>query len=481
MWAIFLVPFLSFNYKTDVNTIYGMGVLMKRIVIVGAGEVGYHIARRLATENKEVIVIDRNPEALKRCENLLDVQPILGSGNDPQILMEAGLREADLFLAVTDSDETNIISSFFAGVLAPGVVKLARIRSDMYHGISREILSRELKIDMIIHPEEEAVKTVVRLLSVPDAEDVSEFAGGKIKLLGIRIDPSSPFIGRRIADIRAESGGLPFIIGVIFRNEQTLVPTGSDKIRENDLIYIACEQSILRKVLAFFRCVPREVRNIMIIGGGRFGLKLAQTLEAKNYGVKIIEKDLQRCEELSGNLQRAVVIRGDGTDRELLFEENIHHMDVVISVTGDDGTNILCSLLAKKAGAARTITRVNRFAYIPMMSAVGLGNIVSSRLAAINTILQFVRRGRVVSAIALKGEDVEVLEVVAEAESGITGKPLKNIRFPRGVLILCLFREDRAHIPTGDTVIEPGDRVVILTTRKSISAVERELMVRVRR
>ncbi|SFM63326.1 Trk system potassium transporter TrkA [Thermodesulforhabdus norvegica] len=454
---------------------------MNRIIIVGAGEVGYHIAKRLATENKEVVIIDRNPEALSRCENLLDVQPVLGSGNDPNVLMEAGIREADLFLAVTDSDETNIISSFFAGVLSPGVVKLARIRSDMYYGISRDILSRELKIDMIINPEEEAVKTVVRLLSVPDVEDVSEFAGGRVKLLGIRIDGCSPCIGRTVADIRAESGGLPFIIGVVFRDEHTLVPTGSDKIRENDLLYVACEQSVLRKVLAFFRCTPREVKNIMIIGGGHFGLKLAQTLEARNYSVKIVEKNAQRCDHLSSLLQRAVVIKGDGTDRDLLLEENIHHMDMVISATGDDGTNILCSLLAGKAGAARTITRVNRFAYIPMMSAVGLRNIVSSRLAAINTILQFVRRGRVVSAIALKGEDVEVLEVVAEPESGITGKPLKNIKFPRGVLILCLIRKDGAHIPTGDTVIEPGDRVVILSTRQSISAVERELMVKMRR
>jgi len=454
---------------------------MKRVVIVGAGEVGYYIARRLAAENKEVIVIDRNPDVLNRCENLLDVQPILGSGNAPQILLESGVKEADLFLAVTNSDETNIISSFFAGVLAPEVVKLARIRSEMYHGISREILSRELKIDMIINPEEEAVKTVTRLLSVPDAEDVGEFAGGRIKLLGLRIDQCSPFVGRTIADIRAASGGLPFIIGVIFRDECTIIPTGGDIIRENDLIYVACERGILREVLGFFRCAPRDAKNIMIIGGGRFGLKLAHTLESKNYGVKIVEKDLRRCEELSAVLNRAVVINGDGTDWDLLLEENIHHMDVVISATGDDGTNILCSLLAKKTGEARTITRVNRFAYIPMMSAVGLGNIVSSRLAAINTILQFVRRGRVVSAIALKGENVEVLEVVAEAKSGIIGKPLKDIKFPRGVLILCVFREDQTHIPTGDTVIEPGDRVVILTTRQGISAVERELMVKMKR
>lgn len=449
-----------------------------RIIIVGAGEVGFHIAQRLAFENKEVVVIDKRAEALKRFSDLLDVQIIKGSGSSPSVLEESGIRGADTFLAVTDSDETNLVACLFANAIEPGIVKLARIRDEDYTRHWPELVQRSLNIHTVINPEVEVVKTIEKSLSVPDAEHVSDFAEGKIKLIGLRVGTTSPVVGERLQDLRQKTGELRFIIAAIFRNERLIVPIGKDRIKSGDLVYFVCGTDELNKVLKIFGSRAEPIRHILIVGGGNIGLRLALELEAKQYHIRLIEKERDRCEYLAERLHQTIVLHGDGTDQELLEEENIREIDVAISLTGNEEANVLSSLLARSLGAKRTMTRINKFHYIPIIGAIGLGQIVSPRLSAINSIVLHVRQGKVLSAVSLKGEEAEVLEAVALETSGIVEKPLKDLHFPRGAIVLAILREEKSIIPNGESIVHPGDRVIVLSTRKNIARVEQELMVK---
>jgi len=449
-----------------------------RIIIVGAGEVGFHIAKRLAFENKEVVVIDKRTEALKRFADLLDVQIIQGSGSSPSVLEESGIRGADTFLAVTDSDETNLVACLFANAIEPGIVKFARIRDEDYTKHWPGMVQKSLNIHTVINPEVEVVKTIEKSLAVPDAEHVSDFAEGKIKLIGLRIEASSPVVGERLQDLRQKTGELRFIIAAIFRNERLTVPIGKDRIKAGDLVYFVCGAEELNKVLKIFGIRAEPIRRILIVGGGNIGLRLALELETKQYHIRLIEKDRERCEYLAERLSHTVVLHGDGTDQELLEEENIREIDVAISLTGNEEANVLSSLLARGLGAKRTMTRINKFHYIPIIAAIGLGQIVSPRLSAINSIVLHVRKGKVLSTVSLKGEEAEVLEAVALETSGIVERPLKDLHFPRGAIVLAILREQKSIIPDGESIVHPGDRVIILSTRKNIARVEEELMVK---
>lgn len=449
-----------------------------KIIIVGAGEVGFHTAQRLTTENKEVVVIDKQPEALKRFVDLLDVQTVCGSGSSPRVLEEAGVASAEMLLAVTDSDETNLVACLFAESIGPGIKKLARIRDEDYFLFKPELTPRMLNIDTIINPDNELIKSVMHSLAVPGAEHISEFADGNIKLIGFRIEKDSPVIGIRMFELRKKIGGIPFIVAAIFRNDSLIIPFGNDKVKAYDLVYFVCETIKLKPVLKFFGSRTEQVHNILMVGGGNIGFKIAQEVEKRPYHLRIIEANRERCQYLAEKLESAIVLHGDGTDKTLLEEENIQDMDMVISLTGNEEANFLTSLLAKNMGAKRTMTRINKFAYMPIISDIGLGNILSPRLSAINSIVQHVRRGKILSSVSLKGEDAEVLEAVAMETSGIVGTPLKDLNFPKGAIVLAVTQGKTSIIPDGNTVIQPNDRVVILSTRQNIPRVERELMVK---
>ncbi|MCX7823492.1 MAG: Trk system potassium transporter TrkA [Syntrophobacterales bacterium] len=451
-----------------------------RFVIVGAGEVGFHIAQKLSSENKDVTLIDKNAEALRRITEHLDVQAIEGSGCDPHILKEAGLGEAETFLAVTDSDETNLIACFFANLIAPNVKKLARIRNEAYTHFQPGLLERHLKIDKIINPDRELVATIERFIMLPDAEDVSEFADGRIQLIGFRLSEGSEVTGMSLAEIRQRHEGLRFVVGAIFRNETLIVPKGDNRIEAGDFIYVVCERKLVKQILRLFGCYSDMPRNILIIGGGKIGLLTAKLLETRDLHIRILEKDRKRCDHLSELLNRTLVIHGDGTDQQILEEENISRMELVLTLTGDEETNILCSLLAKRLGAQRIITRISKFSYMPIVYAIGLTHVVNPRLSAINSILHYIRRGKILSAVTLRGEEAEVLEVEAMKDSDLVGRPLRDLKFPRGALVLAVIRAKEIIIPTGETAIHPSDRVIILAERKAIPRLENQLSVRVR-
>ncbi|RJQ70718.1 MAG: Trk system potassium transporter TrkA [Desulfobacteraceae bacterium] len=449
-----------------------------KIVIVGAGEVGYHIASRLAFENKDVVVVDKDAEAVRRVAENMDVQTLTGSGSNPSVLEDAGIREAEILLAVTNQDETNLVACLVADMLSPGTKKLARIRGadfDQYHETFRH---QAPHIDTVINPDIEVVKTIERLMQVPGAVDVGEFADGRIKFVGIYLDRHARLAGVRLSELPDKIGRRHLLIAAVVREEEVIIPTGKDRLIPGDLIYFISEEEHLAEALAIFDKHAEPVKRVLIIGGGRIGYRLAARLEAQSIYCKIIERDAARCAALAEKLSKSVVLHGDGSDQNLLSEENISDIDVVVTLTNDEETNILSSLLARRMGAGKSITKISKFSYFPLMTAIGIEQVVSPRLSAINTILQHVRRGKVLTAVSLKGEQAEVMEAVALETSDIVDKPLRRIAFPKGAIVAGIIRQKQIIIPTGDSVIEPNDRIIIFAHRRAISGIEKILAVR---
>jgi trk system potassium uptake protein TrkA len=449
-----------------------------KIIIVGAGEVGFHIASHLALENKDVVVIDKSADAIRRVSDNLDVQVVQGSGSSPVVLEEVGISRAEIILAVTDSDEANLVACLVANMLSPSTKKLARVRDgdfDQYHGHFRE---NSPHIDTIINPEIEVVKTIESLMSVPGAADVGEFADGRIKFVGIYLDKDSRLAGIKLSEIPDKITGTRLLIAAVVRDEELIIPRGDDYLMPGDLVYFISEKDKLQKALAIFDKNHQPMSRALIIGGGRLGFRLASSLETNGIYCKIIESNPDRCTQLAEKLSRTIVLCGDGSDQDLLAEENIQDIDVAITLTNNEETNILTSLLAKRMGTKKAITKVSKFSYFPLMKAIGIEQVVSTRLSAVNTILRHIRRGKVLSDISIKGEQAEVMEALALETSGIVDKPLRKISFPKGAMVAGIIRQDDIIIPSGDSVIQPEDRVIIFARRQAIPKVEKILSVK---
>ena len=449
-----------------------------KVIIIGAGEVGFHIASHLSRENKDVIVVDRNPEALRRVSDNLDVQVLQGSGSSPVVLKEAGIGSAEIMLAVTNSDEANLVACLAADIISPSTKKLARLRNadyDDYHETFRE---KAPHIDTVINPDIEVVKTIYRMMKVPGAVDVGEFADGRIMFVGLYLDEHSPLNHIKLIDLPAKLKGVRPLIAAIMRDEELIIPRGRDRLMAGDLVYYITAREQLQETLAVFGKQEPPLKRVLIIGGGRIGYRLAAVLESQPIACKIIERNSEKCDRLAERLNKAVVLHGDGSDQGLLAEENVGGMDAVVTLTNDEETNIIASLLARRMGIRKCITRISKFSYFPLMSTIGIDQVVSPRLSAINSILQHVRRGKVLSAMSIKGEQAEILEAMAMATSAIVSKPLRNVGVPRGALVAAVIRKERIIIPSGDTVIEPDDRIIIVARREAIQQVEKILAVK---
>jgi trk system potassium uptake protein TrkA len=449
-----------------------------KVIIIGAGEVGFHIASHLARENKDVVVVDTNPETLRRVSDNLDVQVLQGSGSSPVVLEEAGIQSAEIMLAVTNSDEANLVACLAADVISPVTKKLARIRNADYDGYHETFREKAPHIDTVINPDTEVVKTILGMMKVPGAVDVGEFADGRIKFVGIYLDDRSPLNGVELVDLPGRLGGVRLLIAAIMRDEELIIPRGKDQLRAGDLVYFITESEQLEPTLQALGKQEAPIKRVLIIGGGRIGYRLASLLEDEPISCKIIEKDLAKCDKLAERLNKAVVLHGDGSDQGLLAEENVGDMDAVVTLTNDEETNILSSLLARRMGIRKCITRISKFSYFPLMATIGIEQVVSPRLSAINGILQHVRRGKVLSAMSIKGEQAEILEAVAMETSAIVAKPLRNVGVPKGALVAAIMRQDNIIIPSGETVIAPDDRIIIVARREVIAQVEKILAVK---
>jgi trk system potassium uptake protein TrkA len=448
-----------------------------KIIIVGAGQVGFHIASRLAYENKDVVVIDTDPEAVRMVSEKIDVNVIVGSGSSPLILEEAGIKGAEILLAVTDSDDTNLVACLMADTISPTTKKLARIRKRDYDDYHQLFQASSPHIDTVINPEIEVVKTIERFMSVPGAVDVGDFADGRLRFVGLLMDKDSRLAGVRLMEL-SNKIGVRTLVAAVVREGETIIPRGSDRLYPGDLIYFISPQDGLGNILKAFNRQLKPIKRAMIVGGGRIGLRLAKSLEKQSIYTKLIEWSSERCAEIVEQMNKVLVIQGDGSDQGLLQEENIADMDVMVTLTNDDETNILVSLLAKKMGARKTITKVSKFGYFSLMNTIGLEQVVSTRLSAVNTILQHIRRGKVLSARTMTDEQAEVLEAVALETSDIVGRPLKDTGIPKGALVIGIIRGDEIEIPSGESIIRPNDRIIVFAKRQVVPKIEKILSVK---
>jgi trk system potassium uptake protein TrkA len=448
------------------------------LIIVGAGEVGYHLAARLSQQKMDIVIIEKDEEKAARVIDTLDVQTIHGSGSSVETLGQAGIENADMLIAVTNSDEVNMISCLVASVQSKAITKIARIRNPEYSQSLGIIGKNHLNIDLAINPEFELVNSLARLVEIPDATDVVEFAEGRVRITGIRVDPNSYVAGKKLRNLTQENEQHDIIIAALFRGDKIIIPRGDDIIQSNDLVYAVTESKKIAAVTNYFKEKAQKISHIMILGGGDIAVELAQRLEKKGITIKLIEKDEERCEEIADKLEKTIVLRGSGTDQELLEEENIKDVDVFIAFSEDEQTNILVSLLAKRLGAKKVISLINNLSYTSLVTNIGVDTVVSPHLSAINRILQFIRKGKVLSVASFHEESAEAIEIVALDTSDLVNQPLRDIKFPRGAIIGAVVRDTEIIIPTGDTIILPGDRVIIFTLTSAITSVEKTLMVK---
>ena len=447
-----------------------------QVLIIGAGEVGFHTALRLSREGHRVVVLDRDPEQLRKVNERMDVNTLLGPGASPRMLVEAGVAQSDLVVAVTDSDEVNLTACRFAKLLARSATRVARVRSQDYLEFLEQEGSKVLDVDTVINPEREVANQILQFLSVPAASSVADFAEGRVKLLSLRVPATSPLVGRKLMELRT-AGGPDFLVAAIERGGRVVIPRGADAIHYDDLAYVVVRHEEIEPVVRAFGLHAEPVRSLVVVGGGAIGRLVAQEAAARGIKVRIIERNEERCHQLVDRLRGVLVLHGDGTDMSLLEEENIGAADVFAAVTDDEEDNVLIALLGKKMGVKRTISRVAHLGYVPLVSTLGLDLVVSPRFAAVGAILRYLRRGKVLNVAALRDEGAGVIEVEAQATSALVGRPLAEVKLPAGALVAALDRGGVVDIPSGATVVRPGDRLVIFLLRSVLARVEKLLTV----
>jgi trk system potassium uptake protein TrkA len=446
------------------------------ILIVGGGDIGAILADRLAAERKDVVVVEANEQRVRVLRERADVQVVQGSGSSPAALRKAGLDEAEMLVAVTDSDEVNLVSCLVASKEAVIPTKIARVRDpDLAECVPR--IFGENDIDLSINPEEEAAHAIIKILRVPGAVGVLEFADGKVQVVSFSLDRPCEAEGLILADLKRRPE-IEVNIVAISRGGKLLIPDGGTTMEREDLIYAAGRPDKLGAFSALLGKGEAEVRRIVISGGGNVSYYLAREIESDEVSIKVIEGNTNRCKFLVERLKRSVVIQGHGTEPELLIEENVASADAFLALTQDEEDNILAALLAKRAGASRVIALVNKLSYVSLVSAIGVDAVVSPNLAAVSAILHYIRKGKVVSVTTVGEEAAEALEVVALETSELVGKPLRDSDF-QGAIIGAIVRGDEVIIPGGEDVIEVGDHVVIFALRSAIPKLERQMMVKV--
>ncbi len=441
------------------------------IIIVGAGDIGYNLAKMLSFEKHDISLIAKNPDNYTRAVNTLDANVLLGSGSSFAKLEQAGVRAADLVVAVTDSDEVNLLVAITAREYGVGRT-VARVKNVEFMRPDSPINKDKFKIDMLIHPESVVAQNTVSLLKQTAATDFIEFAKGKIIVMGIQLDRSQKFFNIPLSDLARTYEDFVFRVVAIHRKEVTKIPGGNDVLLPNDRIFVMVAKENVQDVIRITGKENVKVEDVMILGGGQIGYTIARELE-KEYNVKIIEANIDKTYDLADKLGKALVIKGDGLDLDLLAMEGIVDMDAFIAVTGDDETNIVSCLLAKHLKVAKIISLINKTEYWPIIPTIGIDAYISKQLLTVNRILKFIRRGSVVNVATIPGISAEVIELVTNPGSRITKKPLRNIGFPEDAIVGAVMRENNVFIPDGDAKIEAGDKVVVFALPSDIHEVEK--------
>ena len=441
------------------------------IIIIGAGDIGFNLAKILSYERHDIVIIENNSENHQKAVESLDAQVILGSGSSYKTLLHAGIRTADMLIAVSNSDEVNMLSALMAKQY--GVKHtIARVSNLEFLDEESPISQEKAEIDLLIHPESVAAQAAARLLKRSAATDLIEFENGKIVLIGIQLDKTSPILNQKLSVLAKKFENITFRTVAIQRNETTRIPKGEDFFKVDDRIFVIVPKEFVKDVIRGAGKENVDIHNIMILGGGQTGYLIAKELE-NDFNIKIIESKADKSEILAENLSKSLVIKGDGRDINLLALEGIIDMDAFIAVTGDDETNIVSSLMAKHLEVPRIIALINKTTYSPIIPTIGINAHISKQLLTVNAILKFIRRGSVVSVASIPGISAEAIELIPNVGSKITKKPLKDIKFPKEAILGAVMRDNDVFIPIGDTHIKAGDKVVLFALPSAIHDVEK--------
>lgn len=444
-----------------------------RVVIIGAGEVGFDVARILSLEQHDVVVVDTDPAVLEQVAQRLDVLTVQGNGTSMHTLEAAGIREADMLIAVTAIDEVNLIACMIADRLGVPTT-VARVRSDVLGRADSVLQASELGIDLLIHPEESTAAEIVRLIRRAGATDVLNFCEGRLQLVGMRLDPQAPVLGQSLRELAAKLAPLRFRVMAISRGFRTILPHGDERLQRNDQIFVLARPDEISVIARAMGKLEAPIQRIMILGGTKVGAHVAQQLSSeKNRQIKLIEPERERAEQLAEALAHVLVLHGAITDIDLLVSEGLGEMDAFVAVTNDEESNLVTCLMAKHLGVRKTVALLSKTAYVPISQAIGLDAAVSQKLAVSREILRFLRGRHVLSVATVYGLNAEILEIEAKSQAPIVRRPLKALNLPRGILVGALLRNGQAEIATGDTQIQAGDRAIVFVTPERLAEVER--------
>ena len=448
-----------------------------QIIILGANQVGSSLAETLANERNDITVVDSDPEKLRELKDHIDIGTITGNPSHPDVLERAGGDDANMIIAVTESDETNMVACRVAYSLFKTPKKICRIRATSYLGSDKLFSKKDgVAVDVVISPELIVSSYISRLIDLPGALQVLDFADGKVQLVAVKAYYGGPLVGQEIRLLRQHMPSVDTRVAAIFRKDRPIIPEGSTVIEADDEVFFVATQNNIRACMSELRRLDKPYKRLIIAGGGNIGLRLAENVE-KRYQVKIIDHNPERCAYLSEHLSKAIVLNGEASDRDLLLDENIEDTDVFLALTNDDEANIMSSLLAKRLGAKKVMAIINNPAYVDLVQGGEIDIAISPQQATIGSLLTHVRRGDVVNVHSLRRGAAEAMEAIAhgdQASSKVVGRAIADIDLPEGTTIGAIVRNDEVLIAHDNTVVETDDHVILfLVDRKTIPQVER--------
>ena len=447
-----------------------------KIIILGAGQVGGTLAEHLAGEANDITVVDTDSDRLRELGDRLDIRTVQGRGSFPTVLRQAGADDADMLVAVTSSDETNMIACQVAYTLFNTPTKIARVRESAYLTRSGLFDNEAIPVDVLISPEQVVTNYIKRLIEYPGALQVIDFAGGKAQLVGVRAYYGGPLVGHELRQLREHMPQVDTRVAAIFRRNRAIIPRGDTVIEADDEVFFIAAKAHIRAVMGEMRRLEDNYKRIVIAGGGNIGERLAEAIENR-YQLKIIERSPARCRILAESLNNTVILQGSSSDKDLLMEENINDADIFLALTNDDEANIMSSLLAKRLGARKVMTLINNPAYVDLVQGGEIDIAISPQLATIGTLLTHVRRGDIASVHSLRRGAAEAIEAVAHGDaksSKVVGRKIADIALPTGTTIGAIIRDEEVLIAHDKTVIEAGDHVILFRVdKKYIRDIER--------
>lgn len=441
-----------------------------QILILGAGDIGFQLGKRLSKDKHDITMIESDPPKVKRASEQLDAIVIEGHAASHSVLVRAGISDKHIVAAMTSHDEVNLLACMLAKKLG-NATTIARVRNPELAEDDFALSHDEMCVDHLIHPEKETADAIVRLIQQATATNVIELEDGKIQIVGVRVEMGSKLLRKPFYKLSKEFDDPPLRVVAINRNQRTLIPRGDHELVPGDHVFAVCAPRYIEKFIELTGKQDIEIQDMMILGGGLVGQFVARSLSGK-INIKIVESSAGKSEEIANILPNALIIQGDGTDIDLMAVEGLQDMDAFVAVTGDDETNIISTLVARHLKVPRTIALVNTLEYLPITPTIGMDAVVSKQLLTVNAVHRFIQHQQIAAYATIPGIDVHVIEYIAK-KGKITRKPIKDVGIPPDAIVGAVMHEDEMTVPKGDTVIEPGDRVLIFAVPSALNEVEK--------